>query len=558
MFLLLAALTIPSPVDLVGDRPWTPTRLESIAFRAPVGSRPSAAATRLTAPLLPEGKPWLGSYAASIAPARDGATVVFEAYLRSPDRHRIEVRLVGAIDKWLQLTPDWQQYRLVGRCTGKVGEQVEIWLGDSPGIVELAELRCLDFGVTAENAIPELRGAAYDGPNPDDWRAPAQERIRRLRRGPLAVTVIDAAGKPVSGCAVEIVQTRSHFRFGTECGAEFILGDDPTSARLREELLRRFNTVTFPNEFKWSTEDWSPGAFGRGLAALPWIRAHHLALRGHTLVWGSFQHSPRSLAGRPPAELRRALHRHIDEYVRKIGTDVYAWDVVNEAVWEHDFWDAVGWSEFPEVFKQVRQLAPGVLLAYNDFVQHRDLEPQGYASWKARVKQLTDAGAPFELLGDQCHLEQPFPPVARLLERWEDMARLGRRLEVTEFDACASDENLQAAYVRDFLTAAFSEPAIDGVILWGFYEGVMWKPLGALFRRDWTPKPALAAFDDLVLRDWRTKETVVTDAAGRITVPAFYGDYRLTARVAGRDCAVEADHTPEKPATVVIRLSAHD
>ncbi|MFA5265328.1 MAG: endo-1,4-beta-xylanase, partial [Opitutaceae bacterium] len=295
-------------------------------------------------------------------------------------------------------------------------------------------------------------------------------------------------------------------------------------------------------------------AFASGLATLPWIRAHRLALRGHTLVWGSFNYSPRKLVGLPPAELRTALHQHIKEYVQALGDNVYAWDVVNEAVWEHDFWDAVGWSEFPEAFKQARQLNPRVLLAYNDFVQHRDMEPQGYESWKARVRQLTDAGAPFDLLGDQCHMAQPLIPVSLLLERWDDMARLGRRLEVTEFDVCTSDENLQATYLRDFLTAAFSHPAMDGVIFWGFYEGRMWKSQGALFRKDWTPKPALAAFDDLVLRKWRTQETIATDAGGHVSLPAYFGTYRLTVRTTTGDCTMEVEHTPDHPATAVLRL----
>jgi GH35 family endo-1,4-beta-xylanase len=340
------------------------------------------------------------------------------------------------------------------------------------------------------------------------------------------------------------------FRFGTEIGAQSILENDPTSLRLREELLKRFNTVTLGNELKWMNSD----DFSSALGALPWIRAHHLALRGHTLVWGSFQYSPPNLAGRTPAELRTALHEHIREYVEKLGNDVYAWDVVNEAVWEHDFWDAVGWAEFPEAFKEARRLNPHVLLAYNDFVQHRDLEPQGYASWKARVQQLMDAKAPFDLLGDQCHVDPPLIPVARLLQRWDDMARLDRRLEITEFDVSTPDDKLQAAYVRDFLTAAFSEPAMDGVILWGFYEGRMWKPQGALFRQDWTPRPALAAFDDLVLRDWRTRARLVTDTSGHIAVPAFFGTYLVTLHTPNGDRSAEIEHTPDHLARVVFRL----
>jgi hypothetical protein len=99
-----------------------------------------------------------------------------------------------------------------------------------------------------ENSIPELRGGDYDGVNSSEWRAAAEERIKRLRTGEFVVTAVDAAGHPVPACSVEILQKRSSFRFGTEISAQSILGNDPTSVRLREELLQRFNTITLGNE----------------------------------------------------------------------------------------------------------------------------------------------------------------------------------------------------------------------------------------------------------------------------------------------------------------------
>ena len=74
------------------------------------------------------------------------------------------------------------------------------------------------------------------------------------------------------------------------------------------------------------------------------------------------------------------------------------------------------------------------------------------------------------------------------------------------------DEQMQGAYLRDFLIAMYSHPAVVGVQLWGFWEGQIFDPVRALYRTDWTEKPNGAAWRELVTEQWRTR------AAGR-TVP---------------------------------------
>ena len=40
-----------------------------------------------------------------------------------------------------------------------------------------------------------------------------------------------------------------------------------------------------------------------------------------------------------------------------------------------------------------------------------------------------------------------------------------------------------ATELRRFLKVAFASPRVHGVYLWGFWEGDLWRPLAALYRR---------------------------------------------------------------------------
>ena len=96
-----------------------------------------------------------------------------------------------------------------------------------------------------------------------------------------------------------------------------------------------------------------------------------------------------------------------------------------------------------------------------------------------------------------------------------------------------ADEDLQKRYMRDFMTAAFSHPAVNEIIQWGFWEGKHWLPNAALYRKDWTIKPNGQAWLDLVKRDWWTNADGATGADGSYRTRGFYGDYEIT--VTGAD-----------------------
>ena len=127
------------------------------------------------------------------------------------------------------------------------------------------------------------------------------------------------------------------------------------------------------------------------------------------------------------------------------------------------------------------------------------------------------------------------------------LAKPGLPLQVTELDVLTGDPDLQAAYLRDVLTVMYSHPAVEGVIMWGFWDGAHWKRTALLYARDWSEKPALKVWRELIFKQWWT------DAKGRFAASGFVGEYEVTASRGGKTKTVKAT-LPAAGATVGVVL----
>jgi len=66
------------------------------------------------------------------------------------------------------------------------------------------------------------------------------------------------------------------------------------------------------------------------------------------------------------------------------------------------------------------------------------------------------------------------------------------------------------------------------MIMWGFWEGANWIPVSSLYKRDWSPTPAAEAYKNLIFKEWWTNEEVKTNRKGELSVPAFFGKYKVS------------------------------
>jgi len=76
------------------------------------------------------------------------------------------------------------------------------------------------------------------------------------------------------------------------------------------------------------------------------------------------------------------------------------------------------------------------------------------------------------------------------------------------------------------------------MIMWGFWAGANWIPASSLYNRDWSPTPAADAYQNLIYKEWWTKNTETAGKDGVVSIPAFYGKYKVTVNGVSKEIAL--------------------
>lgn len=393
----------------------------------------------------------------------------------------------------------------------------------------------------------------YEGGEPDaPWRTAAAERIERIRKGELALRVVDASGQPLAGASVAVTMKRIAFDFGTAVQSSTLLNNNSADAqRYRDTVERHFNQVVFENEMKWNR--WSaPGhSPAPTLKALDWLDQRGITARGHVMVWPSWRHLPPSVAALKDdkAALRKAVFDHIAHQTRVMQGRFTQWDVTNELSLHHDLLDLLGWDELAAWYRAARAGEPKAKLFYNEYTMfHAD---PAWEHFYNTVKSLKDKGAQLDGIGEQAHIGGTPPGISLVLARLDRFAALGYPITITEFDINGNDQDFQARYLRDFLTAVFSHPGVSGFVQWGFWEGQHWFPAAALWNKDWTLREQGKAYIELVGKTWRSDFQAQAASDGIARSRAFYGDYDVNVTHAGKVKTVRIKHQSGQAAHVI-------
>jgi endo-1,4-beta-xylanase len=443
----------------------------------------------------------------------------------------------------------------LARAYDKGAAEVFFTLGMREQIVEIGGIELVNYGTRKKVADLPFTKLGYAGNESNAaWRKAAEARIEKIRKGNLTVVVRDKAGKPVRGAQVAVRMRKHAFLFGTAVNATALSSQRLSAenlAKYKQEIVRLFNFAVMENEMKWP--QWSRvESRPATMAAVDWLRDSGLKVRGHNLVWPSWNNTnvqaARDARG-DPAALAKVITDHIVEATTAFRGRLVDWDVINETFTNHDFMDILGRHAMVDWFNAARAGDPAAKLYINDFNILEGEDKAHQDDYAATIQYLIEQGAPVDGIGLQCHFPARVTPIDDLMRRFERFAAFGKELEITEFDIDTSDEATQADYTRDFMTAAFSQPSVKAFVMWGFWEGAHWKPRGAMLRRDWSLKPNGEAYEDLVFKRWWTNADGKTAASGTFTTRGFLGDYEIEVKAGGKSKTVPAS-LPKEGATV--------
>ncbi len=436
-----------------------------------------------------------------------------------------------------QLATDkaWKTFELpfVAKNDLATGEaMISLALGTLRQKVQIAHVEVLNFHRNCTYADLPITRFTYSGREADaTWRKEALARIEQLRTAPLMVQVVDEKGHALKGAEVEVRMSKSAFVWGTSVCESMLGGEESESDTYKQHLKQLFNTATIENGLKAAGWYWTDERKVQTLRAFEWLQQNGMQVRGHTLIWPGWKFNTRSnhlVAEQDTAAFRRLILAQMQERMAYTKGKVIGWDVVNEMMHETDFFSYLPEGIAVEWFKEAKRLDPDAQLFINDYAMlngtHSPLVIQEYIRL---IKELRAKGAPIEAAGVQGHVgTQPRSPIQILSDL--DLFYTERiPVQITEFDIDTDDEQLQADYTRDFLIAAYSHPAVEGIILWGFWQKRHWKPRAAMFRTDWNEKPNGKAWRELVCDKWATHLKQHTDHQGIIKGRAHLGEYEI-------------------------------
>jgi GH35 family endo-1,4-beta-xylanase len=360
---------------------------------------------------------------------------------------------------------------------------------------------------------------AAEGPS---LRERQDAAIRRHRMGTIVV-------RAEPGAPVQVIQQSHEFWFGTAVAAWVFRERFPEAAR--EEYLRilreNFNSAVFENALKWPQMERRQGEtrYADVDRALAWCQENGMPVRGHCIFWALEKYVPRWLRDLPEGELRGAVERRARDVASRYRGRIPEYDVNNEMLHGDFFARRLGPPVRADMFRWAHEEDPSAVLYVNDYEL---LSGRLVDEYEAQIQGLIDAGAPVGGIGCQGHAHGPIDPerIARSLDR---LARFGLPVRITEFDVEGPTDEEHARRVEAFYRACFAHPAVTGVLMWGFWEGAHWRPKAALWRKDFSPRPAAEAYRRLVFEEWWTRWEGFADGEGRCEVPAFYGTHLIRA-----------------------------
>ena len=375
--------------------------------------------------------------------------------------------------------------------------------------------------------------------------------ISEIRKGELVIQA-----KP--GAKVTVEQLSHEFWFGCAIPNSFANGmsqDDLET--FKEKFLLNFNSAVTENALKWMMMERQKDEVNYHIvdSILNWTERNNIPLRGHNIFWGIFksansgsQYVQQWLTELSDEELRQRIKERAETITTRYKGRFAEYDLNNEMIHGNYYEDRLD----SEITMQMAQWAlngdPEAKLYLNDYDILIEDSPLGIGlpEYMAHIRKLLNEGVPIAGIGVQGHSHLETFDREYLKKALDSLAIFNLPIRITEFNMpgmrskygirpfnegnqmSQEEEELKAKEIIDFYTICFAHPAVDGILMWGFWEGANWIPAASLYKRDWTPTPAAHAYRNLVFNEWWTQESGIAGSDGSFSTRAFWGKYKVT------------------------------
>ncbi len=362
-----------------------------------------------------------------------------------------------------------------------------------------------------------------------DWKADGiaagkpdiSEEIRKHRMGILVI-------KTAPGEKVTVKQMEHEFRFGTAISGHIFSGKVSSDDKVKylKVLNRNFNSAVHENALKWYSTEKIRDKISYILAdtMLSWCENNGLSMRGHCIYWAVDKFVQSWIKGLDDVSLRRKIKNRAVDVVNRYKGKITEYDVNNEMLHGHYYEKRLGSRIRHSMFQWCREADPNAILYVNDY---GILNGGDLTEYEKQIDELIEAKVPVGGIGLQGHFGRGVNP-ARVKLVLDRLARFNLPIKITEFDINNKNEDIKAEGLAGLYETAFAHPAVEGIMMWGFWEGVHWRPDAALWKKDWTPAKAAKAYRDLVYNRWWTQFEGEANDQGVCEVKVFFGLHEVT------------------------------
>lgn len=362
------------------------------------------------------------------------------------------------------------------------------------------------------------------------------DSINKYRKG---IIVVNTA----PDTQVKLQQLKHEFWFGTAV-ANPIFNGNASEEDVRQFKLKfkeNFNVATTENALKWGNMEQEKGKVNFTLVdrMLTWADENDIPLRGHNVYWGTERFVQDWLKEMGDEQLMQELAKRGRTIGARYQGRFAEYDFNNEMLLGDYYQERLGPGITQKMAYWVKECDPEAKLFLNDF---DILTGNRLYRFVNHVKDLQSRGVPMDGLGVQGHLHGEDFNRDSLQNALDVLAQFNLPIRITELympggrSKFRKDRTLKptpveerkfAQSIKDYYRICFAHPAVEGVILWGFWEGAMWMPASALYREDWSLTPVGEAYQSLVLNEWWTQYEGKADENGRVVIPAFFGTHQL-------------------------------
>ncbi|EDY83303.1 Glycosyl hydrolase family 10 [Verrucomicrobiia bacterium DG1235] len=343
---------------------------------------------------------------------------------------------------------------------------------------------------------------------------------------------------------VTVEQLEHEFWFGAALANQAFDGrmSVEDTKRYKAAFLENFNSAVTENALKWLAMEREKGEVDYATvdAILDWSEANEIPIRGHNIYWGIGNRVMNWQKEMGDEELLAYLEARAFDVGKRYAGRFVEYDLNNEMIHENYYEKRFGKGITKQMAAWVKEADPTAVLYFNDYDILTGAKLKQYTK---DIKRQLKLGASIDGIGVQGHLHgESFDPKV-LHSSLDELAKFGMPIRVTEFNfpgqrsrflsdnppvLTAKEEKAKAQAIVDYYTICFAHPEVEGILMWGFWEGANWIPASSLYKLDWTPTPAAKAYHDLVYKKWWTTWEGQVDRMGSRQVPAFYGKYRVS------------------------------